>query len=337
MIELIFKKYFWVLTGLTTAVLALLVALTANAWVAGKIRAAAPSAVRMPVAPPPVDPIMVLRAPVSGLAHLLDSRRYLNADPPPKPEPIETTEVETKEDGADEAGTEEEIPISDLNIQLLGTLVSPDSRFSMATIKAGNVSKLVQEGMEIESGVRVTHIDKRFILVSQGDHTERIRLWAEARPPAGRPGYPSTRGRTPYRPPITRPGSRPISHLNRPPRNTTDYSKGVAKSGEWEYKIDRSMLEGELNDLTKLGMQARVVPNYVGGKYRGFKLVGVRPNSLYRAIGIRSGDVVQRINGMEIDSPNKALQLFEKLRTSRKINLDIQRNGINRTLFYTVQ
>ena len=97
------------------------------------------------------------------------------------------------------------------------------------------------------------------------------------------------------------------------------------------------MLDEQLNDLATLGSQARVVPNYVGGKYSGFKLVGVRPSSLYRAIGIRSGDVIKRINGMEIDSPNKALQLFDKLQNSRRISLDLQRGGVSRTLYYTIQ
>jgi len=93
----------------------------------------------------------------------------------------------------------------------------------------------------------------------------------------------------------------------------------------------------ELNDLTKLGMQARVVPNYKGGKYEGFKLIGVRPNSLYRAIGIRSGDVVKSVNGAELNSPNKAITLFEELKNQAKITVDVERGGRAMQLLYQVK
>ena len=197
--------------------------------------------------------------------------------------------------------------------------------------------------MELEESVTITSIHRTYITLQRRESKELIRLWAD-RPVGGRGGArggkygkagSAARGaRSSYRPPSV---GRRSSSSGRPPASSTNYEKGVAKVGEWEYKIDRGMLENELSDLTRLGMQARVVPNYIGGKYQGFKLVGVRPNSLYRAIGVRSGDVIKRVNGMEIDSPNKALQLFEKLRTSRRISLDITRNGVNRTLYYKIQ
>ena len=97
------------------------------------------------------------------------------------------------------------------------------------------------------------------------------------------------------------------------------------------------MLDEQLQDLSALGSQARVVPNYRNGKYEGFKLVGVRPGSLYRAIGVRSGDVIKSVNGKPIDSPNKALDLFEKLKNSSHISLDIERRGQPKQLSYTIK
>ena len=116
-----------------------------------------------------------------------------------------------------------------------------------------------------------------------------------------------------------------------------DPSKGVHKKGPYDYQIDRSMLEENLQDLTKLGMQARIVPNYEAGKYSGFRLVGVRPDSLYKAIGLQSGDMISRVNGQNIDTPNRAIQLFEELRSSSSINLDIERRGKKITLSYQIK
>ena len=63
----------------------------------------------------------------------------------------------------------------------------------------------------------------------------------------------------------------------------------------------------------------------------------MRPNSLYRAIGIRSGDVIQRINGEELSSPGKALELFTKLQNSSAITLDVGRRGKQHTMNYKIE
>jgi len=37
--------------------------------------------------------------------------------------------------------------------------------------------------------------------------------------------------------------------------------------------------------------------------------------------------VIQKVNGYEIKSPDKALEVYQKLRESRHITMDIERNG----------
>ena len=92
--------------------------------------------------------------------------------------------------------------------------------------------------------------------------------------------------------------------------------------GDFDYSIDRQMLNKQLADLTQLGMQARV---------------GVRPKSLYRAIGIRSGDIIRSINGSAINSPNKAMELFTQLRSSSSIKMEVERRGKIETFNYGIQ
>ena len=72
-----------------------------------------------------------------------------------------------------------------------------------------------------------------------------------------------------------------------------------------------------------------MIPNYdrESGSYKGFKLIGVRPNSLYRNIGIRSGDVILQVNGEEMNSPSKVLELFNRLQSESRIVLSITRRG----------
>lgn len=116
----------------------------------------------------------------------------------------------------------------------------------------------------------------------------------------------------------------------RTPRTTRPggpYGDLFKKVGPLTYVGNGPGLNAELTDLTQLGMQARVIPNYRKGKYEGFKLVGVRPGSLYRAIGIRSGDIVRTVNGKDINTPNKAMELYTQLREAKRLTLVIERRG----------
>jgi general secretion pathway protein C len=118
---------------------------------------------------------------------------------------------------------------------------------------------------------------------------------------------------------------------------TAAVREGIKKTGPEEYEIDRGMLDEQLQDLNKLSGQARVIPHYKDGRSDGFKLVGIRPGSLYSYIGIRSGDVLKRVNGEELNNPGKALALFEKLRSTSNLSVDVERRGANVTMTYNIK
>jgi general secretion pathway protein C len=103
--------------------------------------------------------------------------------------------------------------------------------------------------------------------------------------------------------------------------------EGVRTVGQNRYEIDRQVIDSTLGDLNKIAMQARIVPSFKNGVANGFKLFSIQPGSLYSAIGIENGDVIQRINGYEINSPEKALELYQKLRESSHVSMEIEHNG----------
>ena len=70
-----------------------------------------------------------------------------------------------------------------------------------------------------------------------------------------------------------------------------------------------------------------MTPNIVEGRTEGFQVVTVQPRSLLAQMGIRPRDVLMQINGVELDSPEKALQIFYQLREARTLSLSLMRNG----------
>jgi len=102
---------------------------------------------------------------------------------------------------------------------------------------------------------------------------------------------------------------------------------GIKKLAENRYEIPKGVVDRSLTDLNAIATQARIVPSFKNGVANGFKLFSIQPGSLYSSIGIDNGDVIQRINGYEINSPDKALEIYQKLREAAHITIDIERNG----------
>jgi general secretion pathway protein C len=116
-----------------------------------------------------------------------------------------------------------------------------------------------------------------------------------------------------------------------------DLGDGITKTGENSYGVPRSAVDGALNNLSELATQARIVPAFEGGKPVGFKLFSIKPGSLYSKIGLQNGDVISRINGFEMSSPEKGLEVYQKLKDASNVTVDVKRRGKPMTLDYAIQ
>ncbi|MGC3999573.1 MAG: hypothetical protein QM767_19860 [Anaeromyxobacter sp.] len=79
----------------------------------------------------------------------------------------------------------------------------------------------------------------------------------------------------------------------------------------------------------------RIVPAFVGGEPRGFK-VFVVPGYTYAALGLESGDIVRRVNGMVVRTPEDALDVYQRVRTASTITVDVERQGQELQLEYEI-
>ena len=101
--------------------------------------------------------------------------------------------------------------------------------------------------------------------------------------------------------------------------------------------IDRREVEQAMNDLPKLLTQARAVPSMVNGTIEGFRMEYVDPTSFYEKIGVQKGDVLQRVNGVDIRDPSTMLSLLQQLKNERTVKLDLVRNNQRSTITYELR
>ena len=109
------------------------------------------------------------------------------------------------------------------------------------------------------------------------------------------------------------------------------------KVGEQEYILDSRRVQESLANPEQILTDARLLPNFVDGRQAGFKISEVIPDGLYGSLGIKNGDVLLRVNGLEISNPEVAIQAMSALKGMNRVNLDIIRSGKNMSMSYQIR
>lgn len=299
--ELFFKRYFWTVTLVFLALVAFLAARTVNYFIewrlAPAVVAAAPSARRAP-------------APVVATAAQPKLERVAKALGLPVP-----TEPVVAEPTPEQVVDLNAAPVkSSLRVKLLGTLVSALPNWSIASIQDAVTQKTetYMVGDQIQ-GAEVLEIERERVIVLNNARREYIDNQAGD-------------GAAP--PPIAT--NVPVSP---PPGN----SSGIRALSDNDYEVPRAEIDKTLSNLNDIAMQARIVPAFKDGQAHGFKLFSIRPDSIYSKIGVQNGDVIRRINGYDLNSPEKALEVYAKLKEAGRIELELERNGSTVRKTYTIR
>ncbi len=112
---------------------------------------------------------------------------------------------------------------------------------------------------------------------------------------------------------------------------------GIRKLDDNHWLIESRAIHSAVRNLNQLMMQARAVPNMVGGKPNGFRIVEIQPGSLYQEVGLLPGDVIESINGMSMSDPQNFMKALSTLGTATQVSIDLVRNGAPQTFNYQVQ
>jgi len=110
----------------------------------------------------------------------------------------------------------------------------------------------------------------------------------------------------------------------------------VKETGEGKFVLDQSEVDNALKNLDRLYTEVRAVPNFAGGKVSGIKILSVKQGSIFDKLGLRRGDILERINGMELDV-KRGFEIFSTLKDEKKLTLDLVRQGQNQTVEYEIR
>jgi general secretion pathway protein C len=73
------------------------------------------------------------------------------------------------------------------------------------------------------------------------------------------------------------------------------------------------------------------------GKVIGVRVMGIDAESLPALLGLANGDRLERVNGIDLSSPENALMAYAKLRNTSRLDLDVERRGQKVTITYFIR
>ncbi len=298
LVELVLQRYSWAVDALALVIGAYLAARTVNTIAA------------MAIAP---KPALVQQAGSAPQAVAQPQRVELDADkvarlfdvPLPKPPPPGEETAKPQRAGWNP------VPVrSSLHGTLVGTAIADPARYSLCQLINPDVNETQVYAIgEKYQGARIYGIEKERVLIDNAGVNEFIDNSAAA---------PPNLGVSPL--PVAASGGESVRQLS-----------------DNQYVVARSEINNALTNLSDLATKARIVPSFKNGVANGFKLFSIVPDSLYAKIGVQNGDVIRRINGYEMNSPDKALEIYQKLRDASRIEIELERRGETLRKSYSIE
>jgi general secretion pathway protein C len=114
---------------------------------------------------------------------------------------------------------------------------------------------------------------------------------------------------------------------------------GQVKQEGNRFSIKKTDVVKHMENLPDLLQQARAVPNIIpgsGGRVDGFRILDIQDDSLFKQLGLQRMDVIKEVNGEPVDSPAKAMELYQSLKDSNNITIGIERDGRMQNLDYSI-
>lgn len=204
-------------------------------------------------------------------------------------------------------------------VELTGTIVAKDASQSIAILKTGksggpkgDSSLIARIGSDVTDGAKLAFVWRNFAIFRT---TSGIKCIGEG----------VGEGKAVAEASVEKRADQPAS---------TPEDDAIRNVGPNQYVVSRDYLNKITGNLGALASQARIVPS---PKDNGFKIFSISKNSIYSKIGIQNGDILKAINGIELSSPDKALEAYSRLQNASKLSLDIVRHGQNETMEYTIE
>lgn len=203
--------------------------------------------------------------------------------------------------------TESDVDKQTFQLRLVGTAIAGNPEFSVAVVEFGLDGKhrSYHEGEQI-GGVMIIEILRNRVVVE----TEQ----GEAFISSSRPLILSRS--------LTIESERPGTDQS--PESVisgTGLSKNLRQQTLY---LNGKTLTADLADLDDTIQKVSVDGISIYGQPAGVKIYPIEPESIFSKIGLKTGDVIKEVNGIEIAHPEEAIAVFKKLKEGENVDIKVK-------------
>jgi len=305
------KRYFWLLYLLLVTVVAALAAAIVNAHISAQL--AAPLQPTQTQASRTAGPL-AQQAPLTHY-EVINKRNIFNATPP-----ADTPELPR---AAEPPPPPPEVPVTPLPLKLVGIMAGKRAqapRFAIIESMGSQPGQAVYQVGDSVQQVFIVDILPGCVVLDRGGEQQKLCFERDA-------------GTAPA------PGAAPrVAAAPAPAPQPSDAGgPDIVRVDPGTWQIRREKLLENFANVGSLSSQATVTPYFDQGQQLGFRLSQIRAGGVLQQMGLQEGDVLQQVNGLNIHTPQEALQAYQQLQTESTVRLSILRNNSPTTLTYEIR
>ncbi len=186
-----------------------------------------------------------------------------------------------------------EAPDTRLNLKLHGVFALDDEEKGYALIASGSKpEKLLHVGDKLPGNIELKAVYPDRVIISRSGKAETLRL-----PASKSTGITYTKNK----------------------RGSGRDLPATSNLGEFRRQITRNP--------SKLAELINTAPARRSGRFVGYRITTLKQHPILNALDIRTGDIVTKINGIDINSPASGMKALTALSKAQQLSLTIDRNG----------
>lgn len=226
-------------------------------------------------------------------------------------------------------GIEDEAVDTQLRLRLQGIMDSSDENSGRAVIASGSSQALYAPGDELPEGRNVTLekiLSQRVILNNNGRY-ESLWLYQEGEFASRQP----RRNEPAYEAP-SRSWEGDDTELNDADAGMDEPMDDSAQVGPQE-RASEPDAQGTVEQMSRsLSDVVSMSIHRENGQIAGYQIRPGRDSAMFDALGLEAGDIVKAVNGTELTSPQRVMELYRNMGDATSATLSIERNGENITI-----
>ncbi|WP_207062858.1 type II secretion system protein GspC [Motiliproteus sp. SC1-56] len=194
---------------------------------------------------------------------------------------------------------------SRLAVRLLGVVKGPEAGSSVAILAERNRQRAYAVGdtLSIDPNARLVEILADRVVLDVNGTRQYVELEANRRPSPPGQGVvaapqPQSSGALPQRIDLNEPDIRRVL-------------------GDFRERV--------VSDPLSFGRFVQLRPHAENGRFDGYQLQPGREPQLFHRLGLRTGDVITHVGGVDITNPGNVPQLMELVRSEQRIQVGIKR------------